>query len=296
MAFVVSELEKPVNRPASKGVLALRLSPVFVVLLLWAAQFAYFTVDRLARNPSGEGLPNLLARMIVTFIGVGLSLAIMVALQRSSHRTLLQRAFLALALALAAAAFHSVANMAVFAAIVGPGPEDRLTTSYLREALPPLIYFFSWVHLAIGLVLLSLVYDRELADARAGSRAASPGDPKAADDTHIWVRKGAELVRIDASAIDWISAEGECARLHSGKQSYLERTTIGALAEQLRPSGFLRIHRSTIVNPARIESIARTQWGSLELRLDSGPQLRVSKSYQPAVRKLLQRGGEVEAG
>lgn len=108
------------------------------------------------------------------------------------------------------------------------------------------------------------------------------------DEPHIWLRKGARLVRVDVTEIDWIAAEGECVRFHCGADSYLERQSITAVEQRLSPFGFVRIHRSAVVNAGRIEALSRTRWGPLQVRLRDGPELRVSKSFQPAIRKLLQ--------
>ena len=113
--------------------------------------------------------------------------------------------------------------------------------------------------------------------------------PDRGDEPHLWVRRGSQLIRLNVSEIDWIAAEGECARFHSGTDSYLERLSISAVAAQFGQFVFVRIHRSAVVNADRIESLTRTRWGSLQLLLRTGTELRVSKSFQPGVRELLQR-------
>jgi DNA-binding LytR/AlgR family response regulator len=108
----------------------------------------------------------------------------------------------------------------------------------------------------------------------------------AADEPHLWLRKGRMLMRLDVSKIDWIAAEGECVRIHYGDESHLERLTIAATAQRLGELGFMRIHRSAVVNADRIEAITRTRWGALRVRLACGTELRVSKSFEPLVRGL----------
>ncbi|MDQ3481791.1 MAG: LytTR family DNA-binding domain-containing protein [Pseudomonadota bacterium] len=107
-----------------------------------------------------------------------------------------------------------------------------------------------------------------------------------ADEPHLWLRKGSELMRLDVSKIDWIAAEGECVRIHCGEESHLERLSISAVAQRLSELGFMRIHRSAVVNADRIESMTRTRWGALKVRLATGIELRVSKSFEPLVRGL----------
>ncbi len=93
-------------------------------------------------------------------------------------------------------------------------------------------------------------------------------------------------MRLDVSKIDWIAAEGECVRIHSGEETYLERLSISAVAQRLSELGFMRIHRSAVVNADRIESMTRTRWGALKVRLRTGTELRVSKSFEPLVKGL----------
>ena len=123
----------------------------------------------------------------------------------------------------------------------------------------------------------------EAVDQLAALKARQSGE---GEERSLWVRKGQQRVRLDLDSVDWIAAEGECVRIHSGGESFLERLAIAAVAERLAAKVFIRIHRSTIVNSARIESIGRTRWGALQVRLAGGEELRVSRSYEAAVRKL----------
>ncbi len=120
----------------------------------------------------------------------------------------------------------------------------------------------------------------QLAALRAANSAAGEDEPS------LWVRKGSQRVRLDLAKVDWIAAEGECVRIHSEGESFLERASISSVADRLGRAGFVRVHRSAIVNAARIEAIDRTRWGSLQVRLSGGGEIRVSRSYQDALRKL----------
>ena len=130
---------------------------------------------------------------------------------------------------------------------------------------------------------------RRLAEVAGQLSALKAIHARAAEEPRLWVRKGGSLVRLDVAKIDWISAEGECVRFHCGEDSFLERQSITVLENRLASLGFVRIHRSAIVNSDRIVGLARSQWGALQLRLRGGPELRVSKSFEPAVRALVQR-------
>ena len=100
---------------------------------------------------------------------------------------------------------------------------------------------------------------------------------------HIWVRKGAETVRLDIGAIDWIEAEGEYVRIHAGEDTYLERGSLTDAAARFAAYGFARIHRSAVINPERVGSIEKTRWGSLVVRLLSGAEVPVGRKFRAAV-------------
>jgi two-component system LytT family response regulator len=100
---------------------------------------------------------------------------------------------------------------------------------------------------------------------------------------HIWVRKGAETVRLDIGAIDWIEAEGEYIRIHACEDNYLERGSLTDAAARFAAYGFARIHRSAVINPERAVSIEKTRWGGLVVRLLSGAQIPVGRKFRAAV-------------
>lgn len=106
----------------------------------------------------------------------------------------------------------------------------------------------------------------------------------------IWVRKGAERIRLDIGAVDWVGAEGEYVRYHAGAESYLERGSLQGVANALHAYGFARVHRSAIVNRRRVAAIERGRWGRLTLTLPSGARLPVGKKYRAAVLDILQDG------
>jgi two-component system, LytTR family, sensor kinase len=140
----------------------LKRAAIAAIVLFWTGQFLFFSLDRLLRSPGMEEWPNFAARLIVTAIGGLLSLAVLRILQRQAGTSFVRRTIVALALAIGAAAVHSVINILVFNALTGPPEGDRLTLQLTAAILPSLVYLFSWVYLAITVILLSLTYGEEL--------------------------------------------------------------------------------------------------------------------------------------
>lgn len=108
---------------------------------------------------------------------------------------------------------------------------------------------------------------------------------RAEEDRSLWIPHGNEVIRIGLDELDWLQAEGEYVRLHAGERSYLLRVPLSRLAEQLAPHRFIRIHRSAVVNTARIAAIRRSR-GSLAVSLRGGVLLAVGRKYRGAVNAL----------
>jgi DNA-binding LytR/AlgR family response regulator len=67
----------------------------------------------------------------------------------------------------------------------------------------------------------------------------------------------------------------------------LIRKTIKDLAEELDPTMFWQVHRSTLVNVHAIDSVSRDDRGNLNLRLKHRPEmLAVSEAYQHRFRQM----------
>jgi hypothetical protein len=79
--------------------------------------------------------------------------------------------------------------------------------------------------------------------------------------------------------------------IHSGRNEYLLRETLASLEGKLAQSGFLRTHRSFIVNVERIAEIRAASGGACEIVLESGQHIPLSRGYRDAVRKGLEMTG-----
>lgn len=99
-------------------------------------------------------------------------------------------------------------------------------------------------------------------------------------------RSAGRAVPIKADEIDWISAEGDYACLHTQKQKHLLRETLNILQQQLDPSQFIRIHRSIIVNIDRIKELELQSHGDAVVILKDGARLTLSRNYRPAFMEI----------
>ena len=102
------------------------------------------------------------------------------------------------------------------------------------------------------------------------------------------VKSGERFLILAADDIDWIETAEEYALLHAQGKKHLLRTTMKLLEHQLDPEKFLRIHRSTIVNLARIREMQSQAHGDLVVILKDGTPLKMSRNYRPKLAEIFQ--------
>jgi len=100
------------------------------------------------------------------------------------------------------------------------------------------------------------------------------------------IRDGSRIVRVDVDAIQWIDAAGDYMCVHANETTHVLRGTMHDLEQRLDSQRFQRVHRSTIVNLTRVKEMRPHQNGEYFLVLDSGHELKLSRSYKDKVRLL----------
>jgi len=93
----------------------------------------------------------------------------------------------------------------------------------------------------------------------------------------LLVPERGRMVPLDVSAIDWIQAEGDYARVHAGGRSYLVARSMTDLERRLDADRFPRIHRSAIVNRDRIREVTPEGSSRYTVTLDDGTRLVLSR-------------------
>jgi two-component system, LytTR family, response regulator len=113
----------------------------------------------------------------------------------------------------------------------------------------------------------------------------SVDEPPAADQpagqyaTRFVVRGDDRAVIVRARDVDWIEASGNYVVLHTKIGEHRMRMSLRALAEQLDPKQFFRIHKSTIVNLDSVREIQPWFGGDYIAILNTGHKLRVSRTH-----------------
>jgi DNA-binding LytR/AlgR family response regulator len=127
----------------------------------------------------------------------------------------------------------------------------------------------------------------ELKAVLAQLRAPEAETPEARFETEFWVRDRQGYVRVPVARIEWIDAERDYVRLHAGGRAYMLRDTMQRLEERLDPAAFARIHRSVIVQIARVEGIRKTATGALRVVMSSGAELPIGRRHAGFVDRLM---------
>ena len=121
----------------------------------------------------------------------------------------------------------------------------------------------------------------------AESRAAPDQKllPPMADQTPVKTR--GRVIIVNVADIDWVEAEGNYVSVHAGAKNWLLRETIAAAEARLALSGFVRIHRTTLVNINRVRELRPLSKGEFTVVLLDGTELKVSRNYRFALESLL---------
>ena len=105
---------------------------------------------------------------------------------------------------------------------------------------------------------------------------------------HVVARSGRRIVVVAPERIDWIRAAGNYLRVHSEGAEHLARGTMKAMQARLAAHGFVRIHRSVLVNAARIRELHPTDGGEFRVHLQDGTVLTSGRQYRDAILRFLE--------
>ena len=196
---------------------------------------------------------------------------------------------------------------AVFLDIRMPGLDGLALAEILhRFSVPPAVVFVSayddhavdaFAVDAVDYLLKPVNADRlDTTLARLRGRGADPAPAAPHDDAHdddalpfVGVEVGGKTVLIERAEIRYAEAEGDYVRLHTHSDRYLVRRSLTSVAEQWGQHGFVRIHRSYVVNLRHVADISPFFNQTLVVRVKDadGTRLPVSRRRARELRDLL---------
>jgi two-component system LytT family response regulator len=133
---------------------------------------------------------------------------------------------------------------------------------------------------------------RELLEEVAPNAAA---DIKSTPEAHaasrfermINIKDRGQIFRVDVESIERIDAAGDYMCIYTGDNTLILRETMKDLEKRLDPRIFKRVHRSTIVNLDQVKQVKPHTNGECFLKLGSGAEVKVSRSYRDVVARFL---------
>jgi two-component system, LytTR family, response regulator len=111
----------------------------------------------------------------------------------------------------------------------------------------------------------------------------------AAPASQVVVKVDGRHLFLRAEEIEWIEAVGKESRLHLDSGELVVREALSSLEERLDAAWFVRVHRSAIVNRARIREVQPWFKGDYVLLMRRGARIVSGRTYRAAVQQLLPR-------
>ena len=103
----------------------------------------------------------------------------------------------------------------------------------------------------------------------------------------INIKDQGQIFRVEVDSIERIDAAGDYMCIYTGGETLILRETMKDLEKRLDPRKFQRVHRSTIVNLDLVKQVKPHTNGECFLVLDSGAQVKVSRSYRDVVARFV---------
>jgi DNA-binding LytR/AlgR family response regulator len=111
-------------------------------------------------------------------------------------------------------------------------------------------------------------------------KLSCPGRPM------IAIKAKGRILFINPDDVVAVQAEGNYVLLQRESDSYLLRESISRVAEKLKPYGFIRIHRSALVNATFVVEIKPYSTGKCGLRVKGGREYAVTSAYKKNLKLL----------
>jgi DNA-binding LytR/AlgR family response regulator len=104
----------------------------------------------------------------------------------------------------------------------------------------------------------------------------------------IAIKAKGRILLVDAADVIAVEAKGNYVLLLHTSTSHMLRESISTMEEKLNRHGFVRIHRSVLVNAALVEEIHLSSKGEYVLRLRGGREFTVTRTYKKNLQHLAQ--------
>jgi LytTr DNA-binding domain len=116
----------------------------------------------------------------------------------------------------------------------------------------------------------------------------SPAEIPPVKTVKIAIKTKGTILLVNPGDILAVEADGNYVLLRLQASSLLLRESMSTIAEKLKSFGFVRIHRSVLVNSSWVEEIRPGATGEYLLRITGGREYVVSRTYKHNLKSLAQ--------
>jgi two-component system LytT family response regulator len=110
------------------------------------------------------------------------------------------------------------------------------------------------------------------------------------DESCVLVKKRARIIVLRPEEIDFVEAYGDYVRIRAGSDTHVLRGTLADMERRLAPAGFVRIHRSRLVNWQRVREFTVDRDHDPVVVLRDGRRLDASPACLKDLRDRLDAG------
>ena len=107
------------------------------------------------------------------------------------------------------------------------------------------------------------------------------------ESSRIVVKNGSEIQILPTADVDFIEAYDDYVKIYIGNQYHLKKKTLSYYESVLSEKDFIRIHRSFILNIAKLTGIESFEKNSYLAILTSGKRIPISRTAYPLLKKKL---------
>ena len=265
--------------PAPERSFDWRVPAIWAVLIVVSViTRSYVDVIDEARRGRGIGLGQTLVFEITSHLVVVALLPALYWLHRrwplsGGLRNLVIHAAAVVPFSIAHTAGMGALRLLWFNAIVGvpysfPLTVDRLSYEFAKDLV-------SYLMLTTGIIALRYLLQR----APVSKPAPAPAGDALPERFAVRKRGGTEVM-VEVADIDWIEAAGNYAILHVGGDTFEIRSSLTKLESELDPKRFVRVHKSHVVNIARVAEVTPWVSGDWRIRLQDGAEVNLSRRYR----------------
>lgn len=170
-------------------------------------------------------------------------------------------------------ALMTVFRKAAFALLLGA------PYRFFDDPLTDLLYEYRKDALTYAVVIVMLTLMRGLEERR---REVQVAQIEARTSGRLTLKSGGRTILVDANSVEWAQAAANYVEIRANGRVQLARISLSALEEQMAAAGIdvARIHRSYLVNRAKVREIVPAGDGDFRVLTADGSELKGSRRYR----------------